>query len=130
MNYYVADTHALYWYLVNSPLLGHNASLAFDEADAGQALIYVPAIVLAELYYLNVKLGRPLDFGVTLAQLRHSRQFLLLPFYPSDTLEFDGCQSIPEMHDRMIAAVAWRLGIPCLTKDVAITNSGLIAVIW
>jgi predicted nucleic acid-binding protein len=62
MNFYVSDTHALFWYLINSPLLGANARLAFDEADAGQALIYIPAIVIAELYYLNEKKGRPLDF--------------------------------------------------------------------
>jgi len=53
MNYYVADTHALYWYLINSPLLGAGASAAFDEADNGNALIYIPSIVLAELYFLN-----------------------------------------------------------------------------
>jgi hypothetical protein len=47
MNFYVSDTHALFWYLINSPLLGVNAHLAFDEADAGQALIYIPAIVIA-----------------------------------------------------------------------------------
>ncbi|MBA3600019.1 MAG: hypothetical protein H0W45_02090 [Acidobacteria bacterium] len=45
MNEYVADTHALLWYLRNSPLLGKNASAAFDEADVGNAMIYVPAIV-------------------------------------------------------------------------------------
>ncbi len=50
MNDYVADTHALYWYLTNSPLLGANASQAFNETDNGNALIYIPVIVLAELY--------------------------------------------------------------------------------
>ena len=37
MNFYVTDTHALFWYLINSPLLGAGASGAFDEADNGQA---------------------------------------------------------------------------------------------
>jgi predicted nucleic acid-binding protein len=55
MNFYVSDTHVLFWYLINSPALGINARLAFDEADAGQALIYIPAIIIAELYYLNEK---------------------------------------------------------------------------
>ena len=39
----IPDTHALLWYLINLPALGVNARLAFDEADAGQALIYIPA---------------------------------------------------------------------------------------
>jgi PIN domain nuclease of toxin-antitoxin system len=63
MNFYVSDTHALFWYLTNSPALGVNARLAFDEADTGQALIYLSAIVIAELYYLNEKKGRPRDFA-------------------------------------------------------------------
>lgn len=62
MNFYVSDTHALFWYLINSPALGVNARLAFDDADAGPALIYIPAIVIAELYYPNEKKDRPLDF--------------------------------------------------------------------
>ncbi len=63
MKLYVADNHALFWYLTNSSLLGKNASAAFDEADDGNATIYIPAIVLAEFYYLNIKLGSPLVFA-------------------------------------------------------------------
>lgn len=55
MIFYVADTHALFWYLTNSPRLGAQASSAFDEGVRGRAVIYVPAVVLAELYYLNEK---------------------------------------------------------------------------
>ena len=62
MNAYVADTHALFWYLTDSPRLGRQASSAFEEADRGSAQIYLSAIVLAELFYMNEKLGRPLDF--------------------------------------------------------------------
>ena len=55
MNFYVADTHALFWYFIASPLLGAQARAAFDEGKQGQALIYIPAIVLAELFFLNEK---------------------------------------------------------------------------
>ncbi len=63
MNHYVADTHALFWYLTGSPRLGAQAKRAFDEGARGQAVIHIPTIVLAELYYLNEKIGRPLDFA-------------------------------------------------------------------
>lgn len=76
MNRYVADTHALFWYLINSPELGSKARLAFDEADDGQAFIYVPAIVIAELFYLNEKKGKPLDFAAKYAALVKSKQFV------------------------------------------------------
>ncbi len=67
MNFYVSDTHALFWYLINSRALGANARVAFDEADAGQALIYIPAIVIAELYYLNEKKGRPVGMSKSIS---------------------------------------------------------------
>ena len=62
MNLYVADTHALFWYFIASPLLGAQAQAAFDEGKQGQALIYIPAIVLAELHFLNEKKQRPIDY--------------------------------------------------------------------
>jgi hypothetical protein len=40
MNHYVADTHALFWYLTASPQLGSQAKQAFDEGVRGQAVIY------------------------------------------------------------------------------------------
>jgi hypothetical protein len=59
----VVDTRARLWYSIASPRLGSNAKAAFDEAAAGNAILIIPAIVLAQLFYLNEKLGRPLDFA-------------------------------------------------------------------
>lgn len=62
MSQYVIDTRALLWYLSNSGKLGKKASAVLDEADASNALIFIPSIVLAELFFLNVKLGSPIRF--------------------------------------------------------------------
>jgi PIN domain nuclease of toxin-antitoxin system len=130
VNRYVSDTHAFYWYLVDSPRLGPQADQAFNEADQGAAVIFVPAIVLAELYYMNVKLGRQLDFPSTLQHLQHSGQFVLLPFLPEETAEFEADQPVPEMHDRIIVGVARRLNAPLLTRDSQIVRSGLVVTVW
>lgn len=130
MNFYVTDTHALFWYLINSPLLGAGASGAFDEADNGRALIYIPAIVLAELYFLNEKKQRPIDFRTKYQRLEESRQFVLLPFLPATMLDFDTCKSVNEMHDRMIVADARRLNATLITRDHEINASGLVQTIW
>src|SRR6266849_1402437 len=130
MNSYVTDTHALFWYLINSPLLGSGASAAFVEADNSQALIYIPAIVLAELYFLNEKKLRPLDFGAKYVRLEQSVQFVLLPFHPAVMLDFDACQAVTEIHDRMIIADARRLNAVLITRDQEITASGLVQPIW
>jgi predicted nucleic acid-binding protein len=130
MRFYVADTHALYWYLIGAPALGNQAKAAFDEGRQGQATIYLPAIVLAELYYLNRNYGQPLDFAAEFARLKSSRQFVFVPLKAEEVLDFDANDAVPEMHDRMIAGLARRLNAPCLTRDPQTVNSGVSATIW
>jgi len=130
MSHYVADTHALFWYLTASPRLGPQAKQVFDEGVRGQAVIYVPAIVLAELYFLNEKVGRPLDFSLEYARLRQSGQFVFVAFLPEDVLDFDVDAAVPEMHDRIIVGVARRLGAACLSVDPYIVSSDLVQVVW
>ena len=93
-------------------------------------MIYIPAIVIAELYYLNEKKGPPLNFRTKYARLAQSKQFVLLPSYPAHTLDFDACSAVPEMHDRMIAADARRTKATLLTRDAQITSSGVVATAW
>lgn len=130
MNEYVSDTHTLLWYLTNSASLGKNANAAFDEAKNGIALIYIPAIVFAELYFLNVKNNYIIDFQADFQKIKQSGQFILVPFEADDVLDFDKDSAVKEMHDRMIVGAARRLNAPLLTKDVNITASGTVKVIW
>ena len=123
MNQYVADTHALFWYLVASPKLGQAAKKAFDEAVQGLAVIYLPVVVLAELKF-------PLQFHEMFQQLQQSEQFLFVSLHPQDVLDFNHDMAVPEMHDRMIVGVARRFNVPCLTRDPHIIQSGLVRVVW
>lgn len=117
MNKYVTDTHFLLWYLTNLRSLGKNAAAVFEEAKNGLVLIYIPAIVMAELYYLNVKHQYITDFPVDFQRIKQSGQFILLPFEAEDVLDFDKDSTVKEMHDRMIVRVARRLDATLLTKD-------------
>lgn len=130
MKDYVTDTHSLFWYLSRYPKLGRNASLAFEEAEAGEALIHIPAIVFAELFYLNVKLKNQIDFATKFDELEKAPQFVLTPFEAEDVLDFDRDSAVTEMHDRMIVGLARRLGVPLLTADRNVTASGLVEVVW
>ncbi len=130
MNLYVADTHALYWYLTANSNLSGGAKAAFDEARQGLAVIYLPAITLAELYYLNVKHNRPVDFAAELARLEQSAQFEFVPFEAADTLDFATNAQVSEMHDRIIAGVARRRNAVLLTRDTNIIAAGVVATLW
>lgn len=130
MNKYVTDTHALFWYLTANPRLSLDAKSAFDEGTRGEAVIYVPSIVSAELFFLNEKLGQPVDFAVEYDRLRRSAQFELEPFAPDHVLDFAIDSSVAEMHDRIIVGVARRRGASCITRDASIIASKLVAVVW
>lgn len=80
-------------------------------------MLYIPAIVLAEIDFLNEKLGRPIDFGACMAALRSASQFVLVPFNPEDTFEFDRDNAVPEMHDRIIVGVARRFNATYISMD-------------
>jgi PIN domain nuclease of toxin-antitoxin system len=130
MNEYVTDTHSLLWYLLAAPALSAKAKNAFDEAANGAALIYIPSIVLAELYFLNVKQKHIIDFGSEFQKIRQSGQFVSVPFDSDDVLDFDKDSAVKEMHDRMIVGVARRLNATLLTKDQNIINSNTVKTIW
>ncbi|MDQ3042670.1 MAG: PIN domain-containing protein [Acidobacteriota bacterium] len=130
MDFYATDTHALFWYLTASPKLGVNAKTAFDEGAKGNAVIYIPTIVLAELFFLNEKLNQPLDFNREFERFEQSAQFEFVGFAPENVKDFSQDSAVPEMHDRMIVGVARRLGVPCLTCDKEIVASRLVKVVW
>ena len=130
MDYYVSDTHTLFWYLTASPKLGVNARIAFDEGARGNAVIYIPAIVLAELFFLNEKLNQPLDFTREFERFEQSAQFEFVGFEPENVKDFSQDSTVSEMHDRIIVGIARRLGLPCLTCDKVIAASTLVKVIW
>ncbi len=130
MNDYVVDTHALYWYLTNDTKLGVNAKTVFDEAAKGKVKIWISSIVVAEIYYLLAKQDQSILFRELFEKMTTAGQFELADFTAKDVLAFEELVSIPEMHDRIIAALAKRLAVPCLTKDEQIKTSGLIQTIW
>lgn len=55
---------------------------------------------------------------------------MLVDFRAADVLRFDALVAIPEMHDRIIAGVAYAMNVPLLTRDPAIIDSKLVQVIW
>jgi len=130
MNEYVADTHALLWYLTASPRLSATAKAAFDEGANNLAFIYIPSIVLAELYFLNIKFNYPIVFAAEFQKLEAGGQFILTSFEPQDVLDFDKDSIVSEMHDRIIVGVARRLSAACITKDDNIIKSGLVNIVW
>ena len=131
---YLTVAHALLWHLYGPQRLGEEARQAFADADAGQACIHVPAVVLAEALMV-VQKGRLR--GVTLAHLlpyldvmATSDNCPLCPLRPHTVIASHHYTIIPDIFDRLIVTEAISHGLPLLTRDTMIRASGLVAVIW
>jgi len=124
---YALDTHALFWYLTASPNLSEKAKTAIEKGiESGD--IVVSVITLAELYYLNEKLGNPLNFLVEFKRLKEI--FEVASVEAEDILSFPELSEIEEMHDRLITSIALRYKAVLITKDKDIRLSKTVRVLW
>ncbi len=127
---YVLDTHALYWYWTDPDRLGTNANTALRRLEQGQALGLVPFIVVAELHYLTGKLRRGLSVEEILRLVDRASSLRLEAFTRRHLMAFGQLGDIPEMHDRLIGAVAIVHDAPLITRDSALRDHPLVRVVW
>jgi PIN domain nuclease of toxin-antitoxin system len=133
MTDYVADTHALIWYLENSSRLGPQARAVFDACDRGEIRIYVPTICLVEIVYLMEKRRISPEMKSMLdEELKSGESGLVLADLNMDVVEQIANvlrDDIPDLPDRVIAATALALNLPLISRDQKIVLSGL-ETIW
>ena len=127
---FVVDTHALWWYLRSPERLSVAASAIFRLAETGNAIIVVPAIVIAEFYYLSAKLGQPFS-PADLLEIIASVDGIELSDLGRRQLEMlDRILDVPEMHDRLIAAESMAFGASVVTRDEMLAASDMIDTVW
>jgi len=127
---YVADTMAIVLHLENRKSSA-NVKQIFDAADAGgQTIIYIPAIVFAEILYLSEKKRISLTLTDVQKHLQNfsSHRDTLLNF---EIIEHAGqLTDIPELHDRLIAATAKFLNLELITNDPKMNNFAFVKTVW
>lgn len=126
----VIDTHALVWYLTDDKRLGKRAAAMLDRPDTR---IVVPVIVLAELKYLHQRSRISLSFSAVQTIISADERCAV---YPVNEEIVDLLPLELDIHDAIICATA----LACrrasgedtvvLTKDRAITDSGLVSTAW
>jgi PIN domain nuclease of toxin-antitoxin system len=134
LNRFVTDTHLIIWALSNDPQLSSAAKSPFTEADAGQAIIIVPPIVIVEIICLSEKGRIPAHLIDNLLQKisapGFSYRLTILGKAVLKALRQIPRDAIPDMPDRIIAATALASNSPLITRDSMIIKSNVIPVIW
>lgn len=120
----VTDTHALIWYLEDSPNLSVPANEAFDKCDRGEIIIYIPTICLVEIVYLQERrrISADMKFLLDNVLANESSGLALVNLTTEivDTLSTIPRDTVPDMPDRIIAATAKYMGLPLITRDAKI----------
>lgn len=129
MNRYVADSMALILRLENRKMPKEIKEI-FLLAERQKAIILIPAMVFAELGYLSEKgkIDTCLEEANKYLQTHANIQESILNF--STIAEAFTIDDIPELHDRLIAAVGKTFNIPVMTNDPEIQKSKSVRCIW
>ncbi|MEH2079231.1 MAG: type II toxin-antitoxin system VapC family toxin [Nostoc sp.] len=130
----VADTHTLIWYVFDLQRLSQAALTALEQAVNIGNPIYVSAITVIEIAYL-VEKGRFAEEVLTRilnALDDPNAGIVLVPLdrNVSGVIRQIDRVTVPDMPDRIIAATAFYLGIPLVTRDLRIRALTTIKTIW
>jgi PIN domain nuclease of toxin-antitoxin system len=127
------DTHALLHHVTGRKRrLGRRARSAFERVERGIDLLLVPFTVLEEVMLLSEagKIRLPLPFRDLVISFLQADNFELGINDSDLLLETATLKGIKEPYDPMIVAQARVAGLPLITGDGAIHESGLVRTIW
>jgi PIN domain nuclease of toxin-antitoxin system len=130
MSDYVADTHACAWFLTAPRKLGRRARAAFESAEAGRTVVWVPAAALIEVALLH-GIGRiKIDVVSLLESIDDSPGLRFLGTERSQIEHFSRLRVLTDPYDRLIAAAALATGSKLITRDGPISDSGIVSTVW
>lgn len=129
----VADTHAVIWYMSADPRLSKTARMFMDSAAAQGNKLGISSITLVEIVYLIEKGRIPAESLTRLVAFLNDplSAFTEVPLDLSvvRVLPQISSDQVPDMPDRIIAATAFYLQTPLVSRDAKIRASSL-QTIW
>lgn len=126
---FVADTHALLWFLTDDRRISKRAQSILTKAESGTFEILIPTIVMAELLYICERGKSPIKFDEILLRFENCVGFTTVPFDFNILEIMMDLSSGLELHDRIIIATAKNYGSAIISRDSAFKKVP-ITVIW
>lgn len=127
---YVADTHALVWFLEDNRRLSKPAKAVLLDSSSE---IVIPTIVLAETKFLFSKQRINIDLPSLYRRMVAARNCSV---YPLDESVIDHMPISLEIHDAIIVGTGlviekiFNEEVVVITRDETIGESGLIKTLW
>lgn len=128
----VTDTHALVFHAAGGGRLGPKARTHFQACERGQAILYVPAVVMWEVSLLAraVRINLHRSATAFFDDLFSNPAYQPLDVTPAQVLIADGLRFTKDPFDALIVSVARDLSLPLVTRDAQIRESGAVRIIW
>ena len=129
----IADTHAVIWYLLDSPRLSNRAAAEFERCQTAAMLIGVSSMTIIEIVYL-IEMNRIPEMTLGLLKERLQQAGAPLEIIPithdiASAVQLVPRNQVPDLPDRVIAATAVCLGVPLISRDGKIRVSD-VDTIW
>ena len=128
----VTDTHPLIFHAAGGGRLGPRAAAIFERCERQEAILYVPTVVMWECSLLarvaRVNLRR--SVRAFFDDLFSNPAFQPLEITPEQVYLADELRFTRDPFDALIVAAAHTSGLPLVTRDGSIRESGAVPVVW
>ncbi len=125
----IADTMAVVLWLEQRRLPPQVRAL-FQQAGLGQATIYLPGMVFAEILYLHERGRISASLADAIALTSGQANFSEMPLSAKIAAAAARITDIPELHDRLIAATGVSVGMPVISNDPLMHASRWVDAFW
>jgi PIN domain nuclease of toxin-antitoxin system len=128
----VTDTHPLIFHAVGGGQLGSRARAIFERCEQQEAILYVPVAVIWECSLLArvAKINFRRTVRAFFDDLFSNPAYQPIELAPEQVFLADEFRFTRDPFDGLIVAAAHGTGLPLVTRDEVIRESGVVQVIW
>jgi predicted nucleic acid-binding protein len=127
---YIIDTVSFIYYLAE--ILPEKAEKIFRSAEKGDVKLILPSISIGEAIYVFKKQKKSRAGEEISKMLDNLGKCAYIEVKDLELQDWKNIaeSNIPELHDRMVVAIARKYGLVLITNDREIIKSGEVSTVW